>query len=66
MKIPLSTQLSYMERHRDKGRELVKTKPETQAAVDIAEGILLTLTAYAAFETEIRQRAQHKEKSQWA
>lgn len=46
-----------MERHRDKGRELLKTKPETQAAVDIAEGILLTIHAYAAFETEARHMA---------
>lgn len=55
MIVPLSTQISYMERHRDKGRELAKTKPETQAAVDIAEGILLTIHAYAAFETEIKK-----------
>ena len=60
MKVPLSTQISYMERHRDKGMEIAKAKPETQAAVDIAEGILLTLNAYAAFETEIRQQAQER------
>lgn len=60
MKIPLSAQISYMERHRDKGRELVKTKPETQAAVDIAEGIILTLTAYQEFVANDRQQAQER------
>lgn len=60
MIVPLSDQISYMERHRDKGMEIAKTKPETQAAVDIAEGILLTLAAYAAFETEIRQMAKER------
>lgn len=60
MIVPLSSQISYMERHRDKGRELAKTKPETQAAVDIAEGILLTLSVYAEYETEIRQQAQER------
>lgn len=60
MIVPLSTQISYMERHRDKGREIAKTKPETQAAVDIAEGILLTLNAYAAFEAEINRMGRPK------
>lgn len=60
MKIPLSSQISYMERHRDKGRELAKTKPETQAAVDIAEGIILTLTAYQEFVANDRQQAQER------
>jgi len=55
IRVPLEAQISYMERHRDKGREMVKTKPETQAALDIAEAILLTLTAYAAFEDEINR-----------
>lgn len=60
MIVPIPTQISYMERHREKGRELVKTKPETQASLDIAEAILLTLNAYAAFETEIAQGAQER------
>lgn len=60
MIVPLSSQISYMERHQDKGRELLKTKPETQAAVDIAEGILLTLAAYQEFVAKDRQQAQER------
>lgn len=60
MIVPLSTQISYMERHRDKGRELLETKPETQAAVDIAEGIILTLTAYQEFVANDRHQAQER------
>ncbi|KKC39530.1 hypothetical protein WH87_04885 [Devosia epidermidihirudinis] len=60
MIVPLSSQISYMERHRDKGRELLKTKPETQAAVDIADGIILTLTAYQEFVANDRQQEQER------
>lgn len=55
IRVPLETQISYMERHRDKGRELVKTNPGAEAALDTAEAILLTLTAYQAFEHEINR-----------
>ncbi|MET3925642.1 hypothetical protein [Devosia sp. 2618] len=60
MIVPLSSQTSYMERHRGKGRELARTKPETQAAVDIAEGIILTLAAYQEFVANDRQQAQER------
>lgn len=55
IRVPLQTQISYMERHRDKGRELVKTNPGAGAALDTAKCILLTLTAYQAFEDEINR-----------
>jgi hypothetical protein len=58
IRVPLSDQISYMERHREKGRELVKTNPGTQGAVDITEAIILTLTAYQAFEYEINARTK--------
>lgn len=59
IRVPLSTQISYTERHREKGREVVKTNPGAQDALDTTEAILLTLNAYAAFEHEINKRQQN-------
>lgn len=55
IRVPLVAQITYMERHRDKGLELVKTSPGAQGALDTAEAIILTLTAYQAFEDEIKR-----------
>lgn len=55
IRVSLSEQIEYMERHRDKGAAMLKTNPGMERAVDISQAIIMTLCAYQAFEHEIRQ-----------
>ncbi|MBO9589556.1 hypothetical protein [Devosia sp.] len=55
IRVSLSEQIEYMERHRDKGAELLKANPSMARAVDVSQAIVMTLCAYQAFEHEIRQ-----------
>lgn len=57
VRISLAEQIEYMERHRDKGAEMLKSdpRPTIERAVDISQAIVMTLCAYQSFEREIQQ-----------
>jgi hypothetical protein len=58
IRIPLSEQIEYMERHRDKGSEMLKSNPSVERAVDVSQAIVMTLTAYQAFEHEMKGKTR--------
>jgi hypothetical protein len=58
IRVPLSEQIEYMERHRDKGAEMLKSNPGIERAVDVSQAIVMTLTAYQAFEHEINAKGR--------
>jgi hypothetical protein len=58
IRIPLSEQIEYMERHRDKGAEMLKTNPSYERAVDVSQAIVMTLCAYQAFEREMKGKTR--------
>jgi hypothetical protein len=56
VRVPLSEQISYMERHREKGEAMVKDNPGMQRAVDVSQAIIMSLAAYQAFEHEMNAK----------
>lgn len=60
MKVPLSDQIEEARLHRDALEKAVADKPHLLERLHRSEALLLTVTAYAAFETDIRQTAQER------
>ena len=55
MKVPLPSQISEAETHRDELEKAVKTRPELMERLHRAEGLVLTLMLLQTHETEFRQ-----------
>lgn len=62
IRVPLSEQIEYMERHRDKGSEMLKSNPSYERAVDVSQAILMSLAEKQFYENDFREFMEQRTK----